>query len=181
MHFQYMILKNQLNPHFLFNSLNTLTSLVSFDSSKAKDFIIKLSNVYRHVLEQHNKELVTLEEEVSFLKDYIFLLKTRFDSNLQITVRVKNEHLTKKIAPMALQILVENAVKHNSISEGKPLKIDIFSNVDSITVHNIVQYKKSEVSWGIGLKNIRTQYLQFDQEIRIVSTPNNFKVILPLL
>lgn len=180
-HFQYEILKNQLNPHFLFNSLNTLSALVSFDGNKAKEFTRKLSNVYRHVLEQHNKELITLEEEINFLKDYIFLLKTRFESNLQISVQIKDVHLTKKIIPMALQILIENAVKHNSITDSKPLKINIISDANSITVHNIIQHKKSEASWGIGLKNIRMQYAKFNQEVNVIVTPNDFKVILPLL
>ncbi len=178
---QYKLLKNQLNPHFLFNNLNTLSSLISIDNNLAKAYTKKLSNVYRHVLDQNNKELISVREELKILKDYIFLLETRFGNRMTVKIDVDSNYMQKLIIPLTLQTLIENAVKHNMLLDKRPLQIEIFTDKSYIIVQNNVQYKRSEVSWGIGLKNIKTRYLQFDKKINVVSTVEKFMVTLPLI
>lgn len=178
--FKYESLKAQLNPHFLFNSMNSLSALVSTDQAKAKKFIRKLSSVYRHVLEHQNKSLILMEEELHFLNDYTFLLQTRFDEGLTIHININEEHLHKKIVPMALQLLTENAVKHNQILIDSPLKISIYSEGNSVIVENNFQPKKSSNSSGVGLKNLKGRYLQLGGAIKIKTDEKIFRIIIPL-
>jgi len=124
---QFETLKNQVNPHFLFNCLNALASLVHDDPDKAEDFITKMTKVYRYVLEHKERVLVPLDDEMRFMKDYFFLQKTRFGENLQLRIEVKHEWNQKQVPPLTLQLLAENAIKHNIISREKPLKIEIFT------------------------------------------------------
>ncbi len=179
--FQYRLLKNQINPHFLFNNLNTLSSLVSLDAGRAKQFIRKLSNVYRHVLEYGEQHLIPLKEEAIFIERYIYLLQTRFTKDLIIDINLKKEDLNKKIVPMALQILIENAIKHNAVFEDQPLEISIYSNGDSVFVENNLQRKNNVPSWGIGLTNLRNSYSLYRASLEIIESKTHFKVILPLL
>lgn len=177
---QFNSLKNQVNPHFLFNSLNALSSLVYDNQDKAVEFIRKLSQVYRYVLESMDDEVVTLKQEMDFVKNFVFLQKIRFGDNLNIGISEGEPDLF--VPPLALQLLVENAIKHNVISEKDPLTIDIEILNDSCTVRNNLKEKKVKDSTGIGLSNIisRYQYLT-DAEVKITKTEDYFEVQIPLL
>lgn len=180
-HFQYESLKNQLNPHFLFNSLNTLLSLITIDQLRAKDFVRKLSHVYRHVLAHREKDLIPLKEEIDVLEDYIFLLQIRFEDDLQTVIDIKEADLRKQIVPLTLQTLLENAVKHNVVLNSRPLIVRVFSDGNHLHVENNRQPKKSHTSWGVGLKSTRSSYKQHQQLIDIYEDKNTFRVSLPLL
>ncbi|MEP0367473.1 MAG: histidine kinase [Cyclobacteriaceae bacterium] len=177
---QYESLKNQVNPHFLFNSLNALSSLVYDDQAKAVDFIRRLSKVYRYVLDNKDKELVSLEEEIAFLEDYTFLQKIRFEDNLQI--QIEKTSTEGMVPPIAIQILMENAIKHNIVSENKPLTVKIKIDQDKCVVSNNVQEKLHKDSTGIGLSNLKSRYAYLsDQEVKVEKTEEAFTVTLPIL
>ncbi|MEO5562648.1 MAG: histidine kinase [Chitinophagaceae bacterium] len=176
-------LKTQVNPHFLFNNLNTLVSIIPEDPRRAVDFVQQMSKVYRHILEVKDEQSIYLKEELDVLKAYAFLLKTRFGDNLDITIDVPEEKLKKKIIPLSLQILMENAIKHNIVSGEKPLKIDVFTENGRLVVSNNLQ-KKNQVneSTGIGLDNIRKRYkLLSDRKVEVTENGSNFTVSIPLI
>ncbi len=178
---QFEALKSQVNPHFLFNSLNVLSSLVYKDQDMAAAFIKQMSNVYRYVLEMKNKELVPLEQELEALESYLFLAKIRFGESLNVVIDLPDKH--RQIAPLTLQMLVENAIKHNTISTKKPLRIDIGIKEDFIFVRNNLQRKMTaEISTGIGLPNIRDRYRHLsDKAVEIKGTLDMFEVLVPLI
>ncbi len=181
---QFEVLQNQMSPHFLFNSLNTLTTLIAEDKQLAIDFTEKLSEVYRYILQNKEKELVSLQEELDFVNNYIFLLRIRYPENLKVYSQVSSEYMNRSIAPLSLQILVENAIKHNVISKANPLQIDIYvENGRSIVVKNNLQIKKTiEKSTKTGLANIQKRYTYLGtQNIDIITTAKNFMVAIPLL
>ena len=179
---QYESLKNQVNPHFLFNSLNALTNLVYEDQDKAVKFIKQLSEVYRYVLDTRQKEIVPITDELDFLKSYCFLQEIRFGDKLMLDVRLNNNN--GFIAPLALQMLIENAIKHNVVSEQDPLRVEIYSDDAYIVVSNNIRLKKTlgEPSAGVGLGNIRKRY-EFLSSIPVVVDNDGkvFSVKLPLL
>lgn len=180
---QFETLKSQVNPHFLFNSLNVLSSLIFVDPNKAAKFVRQLSKVYRYVLEYKDKNTISLKDELPFIESYIFLLKTRFDKNLTIDLNIGNEHYQKKIAPMVIQLLVENAIKHNIISTQKPLSIEIFIKGEYLVISNNLQVKSSrEISSKTGLDNIRKRY-EYLTNMKVVIEDNSdyFRVKIPLL
>lgn len=176
-------LKNQINPHFLFNNLSVLSSLVYKDQDKSVEFINQLSKVYRYLLDNQNHELVTVEKELVFIQSYIFLLKIRFEQNLNILTDIKKEDLYAFIPPMALQILIENAIKHNEASSDFPLTISITSAGNSIIVANNLQLRpQHEPSSQTGLQNIKARYKFFtEQGVEIIQTEQSFTVKIPLL
>lgn len=178
---QYETLKSQVNPHFLFNNLNSLTSLISSNPDKAIDFVKKLSEVYRYVLDQKNHELVDLDTELKFLESYIFLQKIRFRNNLIVHTEVNSKNF--KVIPLSVQMLVENAIKHNEISDKKPLHIRIFSDADQyLTVENDLQKKYGSEGTGSGIQNIRDRYDFFsDRKVSISFNSERFRVSIPLL
>ncbi|MEM9338155.1 MAG: histidine kinase [Bacteroidota bacterium] len=178
---RYESLKNQVNPHFLFNSLNALSSLVYDDQAKAVEFIRRLSQVYRYVLDKREQELVTVDEELTFAQDFIFLQKIRFGENLQVTI--SNEEKEKGfLPPLALQLLVENAIKHNVVSERYPLKVVISLGNEVCVVENNVKEKLSKDSTGIGLNNLKERYKYLtDRKVEIEKTDQKFIVSLPIL
>ncbi|NVO21658.1 MAG: histidine kinase [Bacteroidetes bacterium] len=180
--YKYESLRNQLNPHFLFNSLNVLSDLVYADQAQAVKFIQQLSGLFRYVLDSREKELVKLQEEKDFLQSFIFLLKTRFEDKLEIQLdfSASPEDL---IVPMTLQLLVENAVKHNEVSEKFPLKVSIRKEEQSLVVENNLQLKVAgETSKGTGLQNIEQQFSFFtDRKIEIMNSDGNFTVRVPIL
>ncbi|MCD4736963.1 MAG: histidine kinase [Bacteroidales bacterium] len=180
---QFETLKHQVNPHFLFNSLNVLSSLIYIDQDKAAKFVRQLSKVYRYVLEHKDKDLVQIEEEIPFIESYIFLIKTRFDKNLDIDLQIQHEDLGKQVAPMVVQLLLENAIKHNVISKVKPLNIKVYTDGNNLTVENTLQLKTStEVSAGVGLENIRKRYQYLtNKKISINDKDSRFIVQIPLL
>jgi two-component system, LytTR family, sensor kinase len=176
-------LKTQVNPHFLFNNLNTLSSLIPENPKHAIDFVQQLSKVYRHILEVKDEKSILLKDELDVLNAYAFLLKTRFDKNLQVTIDIAPEKLLNKIVPLALQILMENAIKHNIVSSDKPLHIDVFTENGSLVVSNNLQIKKQvNESTGIGLDNIRNRYkLISEKPVKVTENETNFTVSIPLI
>lgn len=180
---QFDNLKNQLNPHFLFNSLTSLNSLIFDNQQLASDFLKHLSRVYRYVLQTKDRELVSLSTEVDFISNYVFLLKTRFEEMLSIDFEIPDSQLEKQIAPVTLQILIENATKHNIISESKHLKIRIYTQNDYLVVENNLQRKTLvEDSNKTGLENMQNLYSFYtDRKVLIEETATSFAVKLPLL
>lgn len=183
LHAQLDALRTQVNPHFLFNNLNTLISIIPEDPQRAVDFVKQLAKVYRHILEVKDEKSIELKEELDVLRAYAFLLKTRFGDNLEITISVPDEKLKRKIIPLSLQILMENAIKHNIVSSEKPLKIDVYAQNGRLVVNNNLQ-KKHQVneSTGIGLDNIRNRYkLLSDKKVEVIENGSNFTVSIPLI
>jgi len=176
-------LKTQVNPHFLFNNLNTLVSIIPEDPKRAVDFVQQMSKVYRHILEVKDEHSILLKEELDVMKAYAFLLKTRFGDNLEISINVPEEKLNRKIIPLSLQILMENAIKHNIVSSEKPLRIDVFAENGQLVVSNNLQ-KKNQLneSTGIGLDNIRNRYkLLSDRKVEVIENGSSFIVSIPLI
>jgi LytS/YehU family sensor histidine kinase len=183
LHAQLDALRTQVNPHFLFNNLNTLISIIPEDPQRAVDFVKQLAKVYRHILEVKDEKSIELKEELDVLRAYAFLLKTRFGDNLEITISVPDEKLKRRIIPLSLQILMENAIKHNIVSSEKPLKIDVYAQNGRLVVNNNLQ-KKNQVNecTGIGLDNIRNRYkLLSDKKVEVIENGANFTVSIPLI
>ncbi len=180
---QYQQLKNQINPHFLFNSLNVLTSLIHKDSDLATAYTQKLAEIYRYVLSQDNKKVIFVEDELEFIKTYMEILQIRFGENLHCTFELNKEDAQKLIPPMSLQLLIENAVKHNVITAKHPLSIEIYSEGGYLHVRNNISPRIStEKSTGIGLKNLEKKYkILSNQRIITQKSENYFSVKLPLL
>ncbi|RAV98091.1 sensor histidine kinase [Pseudochryseolinea flava] len=178
---KYESLKNQVNPHFLFNSFNALTNLVYEDQDKAAKFIKQLSNVYRYVLDTRDKELVSLEEEVGFLNAYMYLQKIRFGNKLQMDMQLTG--VESMVAPLVLQMLFENAIKHNIVSEENPLTIKVFAADQYLIVQNNIQLKTvlQEESNGIGLENICKRYEFLTDRKVIIEQTETFTVKLPII
>ena len=180
---RYESLKNQVNPHFLFNSLNALTNLVYEDQDLAADFIRQLSKVYRYVLETRSKEVVSLETEMKFVESYLFLQHIRFDDKLRVEASVSGFE-NRLLPPLALQMLLENAIKHNTIAKDEPLTISIRVEEDMLVVKNNLQIKNipTEESSGMGLANIKARYeFLSDKPVVVEKTESYFRVKLPLL
>ncbi len=175
-------LKTQLDPHFLFNNLNVLTALISESPERAENFSIKLSKIYRYVLEQKDSKLVPVQDELKFAEDYLELLKMRFEDNLNYDISI-NDISDARIPPLSLQILLENATKHNAISKQQKLKIHIWKDTENLIVSNNKNPKKvKQETTKIGLENIKNRYkLLSNQNIKIVDDDNRFIVKLPLL
>ncbi|MCB0473833.1 MAG: histidine kinase [Flavobacteriaceae bacterium] len=180
---QFDALKNQLDPHFLFNSLNVLTSLIDENPDAAQDFTTSLSKVYRYVLEQKSKELVSVEEELQFAKTYMTLLKMRFEDSIVFEFPQTVTNPEAKVVPLSLQLLLENAVKHNTVTAAKPLRIRIFEEAGSLVVENNLQPKEVvKKSSGLGLENIQQRYaLLTHRLVTIKKNRDSFKVGLPML
>ena len=177
-------LKNQIDPHFIFNSLNTLSHLIEEKPVKAKQFNDDLADVYRYILTNKARDLVLLREEMDFLKGYFSLLKIRFEEAVQLNITVSDNQLDQfLIPPISLQILAENAIKHNEFNDHEPLVIVITLKEDILTVHNNLRKKQlRKGSSGIGLKNLNERYnLTTSNFITITEGENYFTVRLPVL
>jgi sensor histidine kinase YesM len=180
---QFQTLKNQVKPHFLFNSFSSLITLINSDAEKATLFVHKLSDVYRYVLDQSNAELVAVSKEVKFLEDYIYLQKIRFGYSLEVKCRLDIKE-NQMIIPLSLQMIVENAIKHNEASEENTLFIEIFSTKeDQIVIKNSLnKIEMIENSHGIGLENLKKRIAFFtEQELIISDGPDYFTVTLPTI
>lgn len=180
---QYETLKNQVNPHFLFNSFNVLSNLVYKDADLAAKFIKQLSQVYRYVLDTRDKEVVTLKEELDALESYIFLMKIRFGENLSISMNLeaKNDEMT---VPLTLQMLLENAIKHNEVSKAFPLTIQIDRvEEDCVLMKNKLQEKEqTQHQSGVGLENIKARYKFIsEKKVEISKTNDFFEVRIPIV
>ena len=176
-------LKNQLDPHFLFNSLNVLTSLIEEDPKQAQRFTTALSKVYRYVLEQKNKDLVLVDEELDFARTYVKLLMMRFEDGIEFEIPEHAGNPDARIVPLSLQLLLENAVKHNVVTSSKPLKIKVFEENGNLVVQNNLQEKPVvKRSSGVGLRNIQQRYsILSDRKVNIAKTASDFSVRLPML
>jgi LytS/YehU family sensor histidine kinase len=180
---QFEVLRQQVNPHFLFNSLNVLTSLIKLEPDLAEQFTEHLSKVYRYVLENKDNDLVSLQTELDFLDAYIFLLNIRFMDKIVVKVNISEQKRECLILPLALQLLIENAIKHNSMSKKNPLKIDIFiDNENILHVENNLQERESHmVSTGVGLQNIAHRYHLLEiPEPEFIKTETKFIAHVPL-
>jgi hypothetical protein len=179
---RYESLKSQVNPHFLFNSLNALTNLVYEDQDNAVKFIKQLSDVYRYVLDTRDREVVPIGDELSFLTSYLYLQQIRFGPKLRIENRIQDHAFS--ITPLALQMLIENAIKHNVVSEDEPLTIKLYQENNYVVVENNLQVKRTslEPSAGVGLENISKRYaLLSDRKVIIERGEDFFRVSLPML
>lgn len=181
--FQYESLKNKVNPHFLFNSLNTLSSLIPKDPELSERFIAKFSTIYRYVLEKADRDLVGLEEELEFIENFLFLQKIRDEGKIKLEIKVDNP-TCYSVVPVSLQLLVENAMKHNAATKEYPLNIRIYlESDDTVIVENNIQRKMHlGPSSKVGLKNLKERIsLAMRKEVIIEERPLSFLVKLPLL
>lgn len=181
--FKFQTLRSQVNPHFLFNSFSTLISIIDEDKEVAIDYVEKLSQFFRNILEYRENDLIPLSEELKLIETYFYLQKKRYSENLRLDIAINEEVLSSLIPPMVLQMIIENAIKHNVISAEKPLAVSIFTDDKFITITNKLQRKKDkEPSTGIGITNIRDRYalLGFG-DIQIISSCGQFTVKLPLI
>lgn len=176
-------LKSKLNPHFLFNCFNTLSSLITEDKFQAEQFLNHLSKIYRYLLRNNQEDFMPVEKEIEFINNYYMLLKTRYGNGLELNMQVKEPFYNFVIPTLSMQLLVENAVKHNMVSKQNPLKIDISIKDNKLEVKNNLQLKRTkETSTSIGLKNIITKYkLMNNTDVEILKDDTSFRVLLPLL
>jgi sensor histidine kinase YesM len=177
-------LKEQINPHFLFNTLNTLSSVIRLESKKeGLDFVDKLSSVYRYILESNKADLLMVEEEIRFINSYLFMLKKRYENKLKIILDLPEKVMQTKIPPMTLQLLIENAIKHNKILKTNPLRINIFYQKGSIHVeNNVIENNEYSNSFGLGLQNLKERYrLITGEEVVIQKENEKFIVKLPII
>ena len=177
-------LKSQVNPHFLFNCFNTLSSLIAEDKEKAEEFLDELSKVYRYLLNSNNDSVTTLQNEVKFIESYLSLLKTRHGEALTVQMEIDKNYNSCLLPSLSLQLLVENAVKHNIVSRQQPLTIEIFTTpARQLVVNNTLQRKqKKEKSTRIGLKTIRAKYQLLQEDgFQVVEGEKNFMAVLPLI
>ena len=180
--FQYETLKNQVNPHFLFNCLNSLSSLIKKDTDLSEIFIQRLSSVYRYIIENREKELVGLKTELDFVQNYFFLQKLRDEEKIHLSIETGDDN-NIAVLPVSVQMLVENALKHNAATRSQPLEITIhFEGIDKLVVRNNLQKKNQlEPSSKIGLKNLNERSrLILNREIEIHETPDEFVVKIPV-
>lgn len=181
---QFEMLRMQVNPHFLFNSLNTLSSLIYENQDTASNYVREMSSVYRYILEKRKSDIVSLKEELEFTKSYIYMLSLRFENKIKFELNIDDRLIGTVVVPLTLQILIENAVKHNVVSQRKPLTISIYTQTDnSLVVKNNLQPKPAgSYSSGIGLNNIRSRIeILSDRKMQINKTETEFSVKIPLL
>ena len=182
--YQYNILKQQVNPHFLFNSLNILNGLIEEQKTvEASEYVRKLAKLYRYMLQNENEQLVRLQDELTFINQYTDLLQVRFPNGFSIEQKIDDSSCSRFVVQCSLQVLIENAFKHNIVRAEQPLRIEIESSNDYITVRNNLQPKSSsEDSTKVGLKNISKQYLAaIGKDIVVTKDENLFEVKLPLI
>ena len=174
-------LKSQLDPHFLFNSLNTLQSLITLDTEKAENYLQQLSSVLRYTLQ--NKEVISLEEELKCVHAYCEMMQIRYGENLKFEFKIDEKYNEYCVLPLSLQSLIENSVKHNVISSKQPLTVTLATADDSVSVSNPIQAKtQPEESNGIGLVNLTERYrLKWNKEVEITNDGSTFSVKLPLV
>lgn len=181
---QFESLKNQLSPHFLFNSLTALKTLIREAPETAQNYVNNLSRALRYTLQSNEKQLVTLKEEMAFMDSYIYLIKLRFDTNLSVSININEGYSSFRLPPLTIQTLIENAIKHNEISKEKPLNINILTtDNEMLAIWNNIQEKiTEEEGTGIGLTNLSKQFqLIIGKDISISNQNNQFRVEVPLI
>nr|WP_295866640.1 histidine kinase [uncultured Chitinophaga sp.] len=181
-HAQYALLKQQIDPHFLFNSLNTLKSMIDIQDTEAGEFVVKLSDFYRFSLESRKEDLIALSRETEVLEAYLFLLHSRYEDSIVVHLGINEQSMHSFIPPFTLQLLVENCIKHNAFTQKKPLFIDIYTEDDHLIVKNNYQFRENEQSAGVGLDNIKGRYgFISQQEVAVIKSDSHFIVKLPLI
>ncbi|QJB30149.1 histidine kinase [Chitinophaga oryzae] len=181
-HAQYELLKQQIDPHFLFNSLNTLKSMIDIQDTDAGDFVVKLSDFYRFSLESTKEDVIPLSKETEVLEAYLFLLHSRYEDSIVVRLEIDEQSMRSFIPPFTLQLLVENCIKHNAFTKKKPLFIDIYTENDYLIVKNNYQFRENEQSAGVGLDNIKGRYgFITQQEVAVIKPESHFIVKLPLI
>ena len=181
---QYETLKNQVNPHFLFNSFNTLITIIEEDKQQAVEYVEKLSDFFRTILQHRDKSVISLREELELIRNYYFIQQKRYGQNLDLQIHVEERLMDTAVAPLTLQMLLENAIKHNIISTEKKLKIEIsVRDTDYIIIRNNLQKRhEPESGSGLGLENIKNKYrFLSEKEVEVIVTPLNFTVAIPVL
>lgn len=179
---QLKALKSQISPHFLFNSLNTISSLVHSDVNRTELFVRRLAKMYQYTLQSYHSKLITLKEELEFVESYLFLLETRFKDKFTATITISDDLHETKIPPLTIQMLIENAVKHNVMDEENPLEIKIYRDKEHICVKNtLTKSPKNAISFKIGLKNINKRYLLLVNKGISVSNGDCFSVKVPII
>jgi two-component system LytT family sensor kinase len=180
---QYELLKQQVNPHFLFNSLNTLKAMVETGDSESVDFILKLSNFYRYTLESRKLDLIKVADEMEIVNAFLFLQNARFEGGFTFKNDLGNKVLETLIPPFTLQLLVENCIKHNVVSLDKPLHIRLYTAADHIIIENPIRLKKGDQdSTGVGLKNVQQRYHHLlEKQVQIIDDGSLFQVKLPFI
>lgn len=183
LHAQYELLKQQINPHFLFNSLNTLKSMIDIKDESSGDFVVRLADFYRFTLDNRKLDLIPLKKELAILDAYVFLLISRFEDGIEFKIDIQEELLNSYIPPFTLQLLCENCIKHNIVSLAHPLIIKLYSEDEYIIIENNFQPKNTpQESAGIGIENIRERYRHFaEKELIILQNDINFTVKLPIV
>ena len=181
---QFEILRNQVNPHFLFNSFNTLITIIEDDPKMAVEYVEQLSDFFRNIVNYRDKDIITLKEETELLQTYFFLQQKRFGKNLSLDINIsEQQQIQSYIPPLTLQLLAANAIKHNSVSKETPLNIELFIEGDRLIVRNNINLKFSKSAGaGMGLQNIINRYtLLSNQEVTIKHGDAFFIVSLPVL
>lgn len=180
---RFEVLKNQMNPHFMFNSLNVLTGLIETDPEKSQRFIEEFSSIYRYVLDTIEQQVATLEKELEFARSYMYLQQIRHGEYLSYSVNIRSELLSYYLPPLSLQVVLENAIKHNQVSEAKPLHIEIFDKENELIVTNTLQPKMTfGKSTGIGQKNLEKRYAMVCSMLPEFNFgTNEYRVVLPLI
>ncbi|MFZ4928450.1 sensor histidine kinase [Chryseobacterium sp. Mn2064] len=180
---QYELLKQQINPHFLFNSLNTLKSMIDIKDESSGDFVVRLADFYRFTLDNRKMDLIPLKKELAILDAYVFLLTSRFEDGIEFKIDIQEDILNSYIPPFTLQLLCENCIKHNVVSLANPLIIRLYSDREYIVIENNFQPKNiPQESAGIGIENIRERYKHFaEKEMTILHNDTSFTVKLPIV
>lgn len=179
--YQFQLLKNQMNPHFLFNSLNVIASLAYEDAEKTNRFAKKLSSVYRYLLSTYERQTVTVAEEMTFLKSYLYLENIRFENSLAVNISIAPGCENRLIVPASIQMLVENAIKHNVNTAASPLTISVKVTDAGVTVSNNLQLRPNSGGTGIGLANLRRQYALHGKTVSVIQTDTTFTVSIAFL
>jgi len=180
---KFEVLKSQINPHFMFNSLNVLSGLINKDTAKAQQFIDEFSHIYRYVLDTIEQPVTTLEKELDFMRSYLFLQQIRYGDDLSYSINIPADFLQLVLPPLSLQTVLENATKHNIINESQPLKIEVFNQKNNLVVKNKIQPKITiGNSTGLGLKNLTKRYAMIGTEEPVFSVETNYYIAqLPLI
>ena len=180
---QFESLKNQISPHFLFNCLNTISSLLYKDVALTEEFIRRMADTFRYVLKNHKQKFVSLKEEIDFVKSFHYLLRVRFEDNFKLEINVPKELMSTPVPPLTLQLLVENAVKHNRVTKDLPLTVTISSHANNrLTVSNTkTEAIPGKSGFSIGLDNIKRRYAFFTNEQVVVKNDEQFSIQLPIL
>ena len=180
---QFESLKNQISPHFLFNCLNTISALLYKDVALTEEFIRRMADTFQYVLKNHKQKFVSLKEEIDFVKSYHYLLRVRFEDNFKLEINIEKELLGSSVPPLTLQLLVENAVKHNKVSRDNPLTVTITStDRNQLVVSNSKTDALPNPSvFSIGLENIKKRYAFFTKEQIVIKNEDKFSIHLPIL